>query len=259
MPKVAPILGEGTAYDNAEYALQHARAALNDVMEDADGEILTDDWAGTWLYLNQAYRMLQHELANNGVETNVKETHMLNILPVTTTDPDQQVWISQSGYYDGSNNHSNPVLPADLLIPIRLWERFSNTNNPYVQVTPATDGIPAGMMQLQQFRYWDWRTDAIYLPGATQKNDLRLRYVAYYPELTGPTSVIPFRRLVPALAFMTAFLFANPRGGTNAGNLQQLAMTEIDQIVAQTTRKKQRRAAQKRGYGGRGGWQGFWF
>jgi hypothetical protein len=253
MPNVPTFVGEGAAYDTAAYVLQHARAALNDVMEDVDGDILTDDWAGTYIYLNQAKRIVEHELASNGVEFNVKETILLSIPPVQSTDPTQQVWISQSGYFDGATNHANPVLPADLIVPLRLWERFSGTRNPFFQITPATDGLEGALMQVQQFRYYDWRTDALYLPGATMTNDIRMRYVSYSPELTGPDSIVPFRRSAIAIAFMTAWCFSNPRGNQQAQTLFEMAKNEIDQIVSSSTRKRQRRATSKRPYGGRGG------
>jgi len=256
MPNVPTTVGQGSAYDTAEYVLNNARAALNDVMESTAGDILTDDWPATYVYLNQAKRIVEHELASNGVEFNVKETYLLSISPCQSTDPTQQVWISQSGYFDGANNHANPALPGDLIVPLRLWERFSNTQNPFFQITPAIDGIEGALMQVQQFRYYDWRTDAIYLPGATMANDIRMRYVSYSPELTGPTSVVPFRRSAIAIAFMTAWCFANPRGAQNAGTLFDMAKQEIDQIVSSTTRKKQRKGVSKRAYGGRGGWEG---
>lgn len=254
MANVPTFVGQGQAYDNAEYVLNHARAALNDVMESPAGDILTDDWPSTWTYLNQGKRLVEHELASNGVEFNVKEQIFFNIPPVQNIDPSQQVWISQSGYFDGASNHANPNLPGDLIVPLRLWERFSGTQNPFFQIEPAVDGLSGTLMQVQMFRYWDWRTDAIYLPGATMLNDIRMRYVSYSPELTGPSSVVPFRRSALAIAFMAAWCFANPRGAVNAPTLLAMAQTEMDQIVHSTTHKKQRRLAQKRAYGGSTGW-----
>jgi hypothetical protein len=256
MTNVSTFSGQGSAYDSAEYVLNHARAAINDVMESSAGDILTDDWPSTFTYLNQAKRLVEHELASNGVEFNVKETVLTNISPVQSTDPTQQVWISQSGYFDGSTNHQNPSLPGDLINPIRLWERFSATGQPFFQITPAADGLPGTLLQVQQFRYYDWRTDAIYLPGATQTNDIRMRYISYSPELTGPTSVVPFRRSALAIAFMTAWCFSRPRGATEAAALLDMAKFEMDQIVSSTTRKKQRQGVQKRAYGNDSGGTG---
>jgi hypothetical protein len=250
MPIVGTNVGEGNAFDSAGYILTQTRAIVNDLMEDAGGDILTNDWFATWVYLNQAYRICQHDLANNGVETNAKEVHMSPLVACPVSDPEQQVWISQSGYYNGVTNFANPSLPADMIIPLRLWERFAGTQNPFIQVTPSIDGLPSGMVQCQQFRFWDWRGSAIYLPGASQSNELRLRYIAYFPELTDANSVVVYPRMAVALAYMTAYCFAQARGSAQAPAMQSMAQNELDQIVSQTTRKKQRKGASKRPYCG---------
>jgi len=252
MPNVPTSIGEGQAYDNAEYVLNQVRAIINDVMENSAGDIFTDDWPATWVYLNQAKRIVEHELANNGVEFNIKETVMTNFLPCASPDPTVQVWVSQSGYFDGATNYQNPQLPGDLIIPLRLWERFSGTQNQFCQITPAKDGIDGYVSHTQQFRLYDWRTDAIYFPGAQATNDVRMRYVSYSPELTGPTSVVPFRRSAIAIAFMTAWCFSVPRGSVQAQTLLEMAKNEIDQIVSSTVRRKQRRGSSRRPYGGSG-------
>ncbi len=257
MAQISAQLGEGAAFNTAGYVLRLARAAIADNIENQDGDLLTDDWPQSYDYLNIAYRSIQHELADNGIEANVKQTDLLNVTATASSDPETQVFISQNGYFDGENNHENPKLPADMIIPLRLYERFSGTQNPFVQVQPAVDGIPVGLPISQNFRYWDFRTDAIYMPGATQDNDLRLRYVAYFPELTDANSVVHYRRIAVALAYMTAYVFSQPRGNEEAGSLLSRAQQEIDNIVTQTTRKKQRRGSRRKPYGGRGGWSGY--
>lgn len=250
------IVGEGSAYVTAEDVLQKTRSILNDAYNTPDGtpgtvpgEILTDDWAPTWEYLGIAYDMCQCELADNGVETNVKEVFLNNIPIVQNADPSVQIWISQSGTYNGSNNVASPQLPADLIVPLRLWERFQGTQNPFVQITPAQDGLPGYSLQAPQFRWYDWRADAVYLPGATMLNQIRMRYVAYYPDLTAPSSVVPYRRLRVALAWMTAYVFANSRNDPQAAQLKQNAMEQLDNIITATVRRRQRRGVARRAYG----------
>jgi hypothetical protein len=256
MPNQGQQIGEGFAFDSAEYCLNQTRAIINDVMEETGGDILTDDWAPTWTYLNIAQRMCQEYLANNGVETNIQEFFIDGITPVTSTDPSTQVWISQSGYFDGTSNHATPHLPANIIIPNRVWERFSGTQNPFVQVTPAQDGLDGFIPQLPYFRQYDWRANMLVLPGATMTNELRVRAIVYFQDLTGPTSVIPYPRMSVALAYMTAYVFANARGDQSAVGLKQDALEQLDNIVSTTIRKKQRRGVSRRPYGGfrRFGW-----
>jgi|SRR5579862_1895334 len=251
------VLAEGNAFDNAGYVLRQARAYIGDNIEDPDGDLLTDDWPQSYDYLNGAYRQIQQELADNGIEFNVKQADLTNIVPTPSSDPETQVFISYTTYFDGENNHANPKLPGDMIIPLRLWGRFSGTTNPYIQISPSVDGIPAGLPIDQAFRFWDWRNGAIYLPGASQENDIRMRYICYFPELTDPTSVIAYPRISQALALLTAYNFSRPRGNEEAGNLLADYQTQVDNIIHQTTRKKQRRGSRRRPYGGRGGWQGY--
>lgn len=257
MGKVNPNIGEGAAFRNAGYCLNKTRAIINDVMESNAGDVLTDDWDATWDYLNIAHNMCQEYLANNGVETNIKEVFLAGITPVANTDPSTQVWISQSGYYDGANNHDTPTLPADIIIPIRIFERFDLTQNPFVQITPANDGLDGFTPQMPYFRQYEWRGNMLVLPGATMQNQLRFRYIAYFADLTAPDSVLPYPRIAIALAWMTAFVFANARGDqTASATLKGEAYTQLDNIVSYSIRRKQRRGVSRRPYGGfrRFGW-----
>lgn len=252
MPNISSIVAQGSAYDSVEYVMNVIRVLINDAMEDLAGDIFTDDWPAAFYYLNTAKRMVEQNLADNGVEFNLKETVLTPLPPVANNgDPSVQVSITQEGYFDGTNNHAAPGLPGDLIIPLRVWERSSGTNNRFVQVTPAVDGLPAGSSCTSSFGHWDWRADGIYLPGASMSNELRLRYISFSPELTSPSGVMPFRRSALAVAFMSAFVFVNARGGAAAAGFKNLADEQIDNIISQTTRKKQRRPSQKRPYGGR--------
>jgi hypothetical protein len=249
MPLNSAIVSQGTALDSVEYVLNMVRVLINDAMEDLAGDIFTDDWPAAFVYLNTAKRMVEQNLADNGVEFNIKETVLTPLPPVVNGgDPSIQVSITQEGFFDGANNHASPGLPGDMIIPLRLWERQVGQGT-FVQVTPATDGLDPRSSGGQNFGCWDWRADGIYLPGASMANELRLRYISFSPELTSPNGVMPFRRSALAVAFMTAFVFANARGGASAAGFKSLADEQLDNIVSQTTRKKQRRPAQKRAYG----------
>lgn len=249
-------IGVGAPLDSAEYVLNQTRAILNDVMESNAGDIFTDDWPPTWTYLNIAQRMCQENLANNGVETNITEIFLSPLTPVANTDPSTQVWVSSTGYFDGADNHPTPHLPGDMVIPLRVWERFSGTQNPFTQVTPSQDGLDGFTPQMPYFGQYDYRSNIVVFPGATQSNELRIRYIKYFQDLTGPTSIVQYPRMSVALAYMTAYVFANARGDQSAGGLKADAEAQLDNLVSHTIRKKQRRGVSRRPYGGyrRYGW-----
>jgi hypothetical protein len=246
-------VGQGAAFDSAEYCLNQTRAITNDVMESQAGDILTDDWPSTWTYLNIAQRMCQEYLSANGVETNRAEIVLANLPPVANSDPATQVWLSQSGYYDGEDNHETPALPADIVNPLRVWTRFAGTQNPFFQVAPAKDGIDGYVVQIPYPTLWEWRSNILVFCGFTQNCDIRLRYNKYFADLTGPTSVIAFPRMTVALAYMTAYVFANARGDASAAGLKGDAYDQLDNIVTSSVRQRQRRGVSRRPYGGFGG------
>ncbi len=251
-------VGQGAPFDSAEYCLNQARAITNDVMESPAGDILTDDWPSTWTYLNIAQRKCQEYLAANGVETNIQEVFLYNTPAVTNSDPSTQVWFTSTLFFDGTNNHPAPHLPANMILPWRVWTRFSGTQNPFFQVSPAKDGINGSMVQIPYPAVYDWRSNMLVFPGFTQMCDFRIRFDQYFPDLTGPSSVIPYPRMTVALAYMTAYVFANARGDQMAAGLKDDAYAELDNIVSSSIRRRQRRGTSRRAYGG---FQGnrFWF
>jgi hypothetical protein len=251
-------VGEGAAFDSAEWVMNATRGILNDVMESSAGDIFTDDWSSAWTYLNIAQRKCQEYLSANGVETNLQETFLYNTPPVTNSDPATQVWFSQSGYFDGTNNHTTPKLPANLVLPWRVWTRFSGTQNPFVQVSPTKDGINGFALQLPYPTVYDWRSNMLVLPGFTQAADFRIRYDQYFPDLTSGASTIPYPRMAVALAYMTAYVFAKGRGDATAADLKEDAYFELDNIISNSIRKRQRRGVSRRAYGGQSG-NRYWF
>src|SRR6185437_15292791 len=114
-----------TSYSTAEYVLNLTRSIINDAAVDISGDIFSDDQPYTFPLLNSAYQALQDELASNGVRTLEKETILLSVTPVAVQDPGIQVFIYDQGYNDGATNHMTPVLPPDMMVPLRLWERLS--------------------------------------------------------------------------------------------------------------------------------------
>src|SRR6185369_2304159 len=138
-----PVL-DTAPYDNLNTVLDTARAIINDTALAAAGNLLANNRNYTVTYANSAYRYLQDELMDNGVETFPKETELDNVLPAfDTTDPSVQVYLSFTGYNDGNQNYANPVLPVDMIIPLRLWERQHNvTTQNFTPMYPVNDGLP---------------------------------------------------------------------------------------------------------------------
>lgn len=243
-----PVL-QTTAYGTVEGVLNEVRAIINDMMFNQNGEIFTDTSVFTFPMMNRAAQYFENELINHGVTTFKKETILTPVLPVTILDPGSQVNISDSGYFDGTINHAQPQIPFDLQVPEVLWERATGSTENWVAMAEVVDGLPSTAQTLR-LRMWEWRTDAIYMPGATQSNDIRLRGTFESVNFTTPTDVILIRGCQSALASYVAYVFAESRGSALADKFMVMGKELTLQICRRNTRARQRETLTRRPYGG---------
>lgn len=230
-------------YDTVDYVMRLARAMVNDAQTNF-GNLLSNSSPFSQTFLNAGYRDLQDALMNSGVENYAKETVIYNLAPVpgSALDPAIQTQLSFTGYFDGVSMHANTVLPSDMVTPLVLWERQTTGNQAFMKMAPCNDGLPSRSKGSRLYE-WDWHDDQIFLIGATQAVDLRLRYSRYYPELVlnnNPPDQVRTRRADRALAAFVAYRFALARGAPAADTFFQMATTEISSITNQTARRKQR-------------------
>lgn len=229
-----------TPYVTANDVLDLARSISNDAAQDIAGDILANDQPYTFTMLEACYELLQDILANAGVNTFSEYAVIQNLTPVATPDPGVQVELSYTGYYDGVTNHASPTLPADMIQPLELWERWSGTENAWKPMKQASDHISTRPQQ-SAFDIWDFETDTIFLPGATVTIDLKMKYLLYAPKLVDGDSVVLIPRCTVALANMVAKMAAESRGGTQAaGIFAANAKEAIDRIIDRTAQKEQR-------------------
>src|ERR1700683_4447899 len=170
-----PVVGS-SAYNSAGQITSLVRSLLND----AQGNLFTD----TVLlpYANSAYRKLQRALGNAGGGGFIQDDVMLVVTAVPEADPSLQVSITDATAPPNQ-------LPTDLLVPLKLWERANLSSDDFVEMTDLTNhgGLPSHQQGIC-LEYWEWRTDGIYFLGATQDNQIRLRYEKAYPDLVDATS-----------------------------------------------------------------------
>ena len=218
--------------------MQLARAIVNDMfpgVAGATGRILTDDAPFTLPYLNSAFRTLQRKLRVEGVTFPIKDNIILtNLTPVVSQDPNVQIFVSYSGYFDGTSMHPSPMLPNDLIQPLDVQEQTVGTNVPFCPMVKPQGGIPS-LIQGNWLQFWEWRNYGIYMPGSNQAKNLRLRYTAGQPPLNTPpanfaSTSINILDSADALAGLVAAQYAFARGGASA----ELAALKanIDEIIS---------------------------
>lgn len=239
-------------YPTAEDVLEAARVMANDMQMSIDGDILADAQPYIFPMINLCYEKLQRRLIRSGVNTYNKYLIIQNLVKVATADPTTQVQLMYTGYYDGVTMHANPTLPIDLIIPLEIWERQSLTQNRWSLVGQVSDAITTSS-QTFCFREWDWEQDTLFLPGATQANDLKMKYIAVAPQITGPDSFVYVVGCKVALAALIGEMAAKSRGGTEAAAMFKAeADNEIQLLIAPTSRKEQYASYVRRAFRGRG-------
>jgi hypothetical protein len=244
-------------YPIAEDVLQLARAGINDMQRGITGSILTDTAPFTNVYLNAAIRRTQRELANNGLTSNIRDNVIITPLtPAVGADPGLQVYVSSLGYFDGANVNANPTLPADLILPLEVWERQTGSAAQFQFMPSPAEGLNSRSPG-SYFGQWEWREDRINMTGSTITEDLRLRYEASLPRVAPGANYsltsIPIRDGEDVLAAAVVLQYARTRGSA----LRQEAKTwfddEIYQLVNRYVHKDQRIMYRPRGFRAGGG------
>lgn len=233
-------------YPTAEDVLEAARVMSNDATMSIDGDILSDDQPYTFPMLNLCFEELQKRLVRGGMNTYSKTGIVTGLTAVDSSDPTTQVILMYSGYYDGANLAANPTLPDDLIVPLEIWERQTASISQWYKMGQVSDAITT-TGQTGRFSEWNWETDQLFLPGATQSNDLKMKYLAFAPRITGPDSFVFVVGCKVALAALIGEMASAARGGSQAAAYYKAkADAEIALLLAPYARKEQYASFQRK-------------
>lgn len=254
-----PAASGNTPYDTAGTILNVARARLNKAGA-ATGDIISAQNPFTQQCFNTAYRKLQGFLAGLGYIRLTSETVITALPVVASLDPAVQVSLSWSGFFDGVNYQAMPILPDDLIFPLKIWERQTGTQAVFID--PGMENMLDGLMSGPKLTYngqWEWREDGIYMPGSTFSMDLRIRYAKYLPDLAqaGPTpwymQQVPIARCSDTLSLYFCAEVARARPDLELDPIEFMA--EADAAAAlvfnRDVRAKQRVNVRRRSRSGR--------
>jgi hypothetical protein len=239
-------------YPIASDVLQLSRAGINDMQRGVSGSVLTDTAPFTVVYLNAAVRRVQRELANNGITSNIRDNVIITgLTPAVGSDPNIQVYLSALGYFDGANVNTTPTLPADLILPLQVWERQTGSGAQFQMMTRPEEGLQSRIPG-SYFGQWEWREDRINMTGSTIAEDLRLRYEASLARIAAGVDMtkttIPIRDGEDALAAGVVVQYARTRGSAMRQEAKTWFDDEIFQLVNRYVRQDQRIAYRPRGF-----------
>ena len=262
MPIVPAQLG--APYDVVNDILNTARVRANDAIASLGGDVLTNIQPFTQTYFNDAWRDMQRGLANKGYARLNNEIVLYGLPVCSSTDPASQVWLDWSQYFDGQFTFTPPncpVLPQFMKFPLRLYERWSGTQNRFVEMEMMLDGIPNQPKWLYN-GVWEWRSNAIYMPGCQRVTDLRIKFAQLLPDFVDYGGAPWYSQQIPivdcksCLANHLCYQFCKARGDSEAPTFMAEAQADEDKIINDDIRAKQRVNARRRARSGYGGQRG---
>jgi hypothetical protein len=203
----------------ATEVMDRSRAVLNDVAKD----LYTDEVLLP--YLKIANDDLSDELVDNGA-TVPKEVSVDLVLPVGT---------------------KTPVLPADFIVPIEVYEKNSNETDDYYRFVAQRDFLPNGI-PAREIGAWSWREQQINTPGSTQNKLLRVRYYRLIASIAGANSPVELTHALNYLAYHTAALAAEHIGQNRvkAIDLEAQAMIKLAKLLKKEVKQNQARVFRRR-------------
>lgn len=253
-------------YDNLESVLNVARTRLNDAIQSLGGDILTDTQPFTGTITNSAWRHVQDYLANNGY-SRLRSVFEGYAYPASTTsDPSANSYLDWTEYFNGTTAFVPPavsVLPQDFILPLRLFERMNGSNSPFFPMTFCPENLPDIPKTRPFNRIWTWMGDAIWLPGCSQVNDLKVEYAAYlvdFPVDVDSVLISPTTQPVPIMRCQSAFAnflcaeMATGRDDVDVDKFAAAGMSDLDVIVNTEVKLKSRNPVSRRAYGHHGSW-----
>ena len=201
-------------------------------------------------FLNSAIRALYRELRNVGDPALVYDNYIISgITPVNGAnglgmpDPAVQVFISQDGYYDGTQIWPNLTLPTNMLSLEKVWERQTGTNNTFVMMRQPQSGLGSRPQQ-PSFIDWEWRNYQLWMVGSTQTNDLRLRYWGTLPTFYSATldfasTYVPIYDCTDAVAYKVAVMYSRMLGTPGLPDLIGEAKEQMHQLKNAVVKRMQ--------------------
>lgn len=256
IPDIPPATG-ATPYDYANTILNAARTRLDAVNKIA-ADVLVAAQPFTQQIFNNAYRRAQEYLSDKGYIRLTDEIVILGIPPSVATDVSVQCYIDWTGYYNGSTVNTGFTLPSDLMFPEWVGERINGQNSQFARMENMMDGLPTFSPQPLN-RFWEWRSDRLYIPGASATTDFRIRYCKYLPDIVANGSTPWYAQQVPiarvfnclSLYICAEVAIARPDLGIDPSVYEDQAQMAADKIFNRDVRMKQRVNVRRRSRSGR--------
>ncbi len=208
-------------YDLLSTVADLARVRVNDAIGNGlAGQTMTNTQPFTLVICNAAWRRLQDILRSFGFARLKGNIVFTAVPPTGSSDTGSEVAISWG---------TSPALPTDMVSPLLMWERVNGTNAIYTPMDEMLNGLP-GVPKQSLNKYWEWRDETIYVPGATSTTDIRLRYASFIEDFTAFNNQVKIVDALSPFAWFIASEFCGARGDSDLKYLDDIAVAETHQI-----------------------------
>jgi hypothetical protein len=253
MPIVAPI-----RFPNLQSMMDLFRSSINDDGGGQDGPqdglIATNSAPFTLPFLNNAIKWVYRSLRNIGDPALIIDNYLLLGIPALTgPNPAVQVSLGLLGYFDGFAMNSQWTLPAGAMGIDRAWERVSGTEGDFHQLREAADGLQP-IQQTSTMRQYEWRGNAMWMPGAVESVDLRLRCKISLPSFQGTsldfsTTYVPIFDCEDAIVDRMLVRYARRFSPEQLADAKAASAESIFELQQETVRQSQRKQNRRADWG----------
>lgn len=233
------------------------RSVINDTFSDGAGQIATDTAPFMKPFLNSAIRDLYSDLRIVGDMRVVKDNFLINsIPPIPAANPETQVAITYQGYFDGTSWNSNFLLPPDLMWLSKVWQRPSGVDGTFHPMEIAPDGL-SGVFQGHGMGHYEVRgNNDLWMNGSLIETDLRLRYVAVFPDIIGGsidfnTTYIPIQDCTNAVAFKMVAYYAQRLSPDQFSLAESQAQKFTKKLITESVLNSQTKEFERLAFGSR--------
>jgi hypothetical protein len=231
------------------------RSIVNDSFDNGAGQINTDDAPWMKPFLNSAIRDLYSDLRIVGDMRVVVDNYLVNNIPaIPAANPETQVALTYQGYYNGTTWNSNFLLPPDLLWVMKLWSRPSNVGGTFMPMQIASDGLCGGY-QGDCLREYEVRgQNEVWMNGALQNADMRIRYMAVFPNIVGDaidfsTTYVPIQDCTNAIAFKMVAYYAQRLSPDQFQLAESQAQKYTKKLISESVLNSQAKEFQRQPFG----------
>ena len=259
----------GSNYPSLNDIANLVRSCVNDDKAGAtntpgEGQIITNSSVTLQNFMNSAIRETYRDIRIMGQPTLIKDNYVLTSLPAVNSalgvgvmNPAVQVSLQFGGFYDGLQMNSDYTLPSDLLMPLEMWEREGSTQNEFSGMRQS-EGALVPRNQHEALGDWEWRTDGIWMNGATEERDVRLRYICTFQNLVTSTidwtaTYVPIMDSQEAIADKITVRYSARLGGGSLQYAMQKAKESIFHLRQQIVRDRQKIEYRRPIYGSNAG------